>query len=269
MRGGLIKNSKTRSSGTCKPTFGWQRTDRVLEQSNNADKNPMKLSGFALTKIVLFVPVFCGAFLLFSCSTVSTVPKGPDISSIPSPERPLPELPLRILGSGLVPAETLAGFLRETNPQADKDQVEQLAAFYAEEAAAEGVNHDIAFAQMCLETGFLRYGGLVTPDMNNFCGLGAIGAAQPGERFPEPRIGVRAHIQHLKAYATDSSLNRELVDPRYRWVRYGSAPTFRDLSGTWATDREYGDKIESILERLYRYSYPNSLNEKTEPPAGV
>ncbi|MDR0450054.1 MAG: glucosaminidase domain-containing protein [Treponema sp.] len=160
-----------------------------------------------------------------------------------------------MLGKGMVPADTLAAFLEGINPQADKDQLAQLAAFYAEEAAAEGVNHDIAFAQMCLETGFLRYGGLVTPDMNNFCGLGATGPAQPGERFPEPRIGVRAHIQHLKAYATDSPLEQELVDPRYRWVRYGSAPTIRELSGTWAADREYGDKIKSILERLYRYSY--------------
>jgi hypothetical protein len=163
------------------------------------------------------------------------------------------------LGNGLIPADTLARFLGEMNPQTDKAQVEQLAAFYTEEAAAEGVNHDIAFAQMCLETGFLRYGGLVTPDMNNFCGLGAIGLTQPGERFPEPRIGIRAHIQHLKAYATESPLNQELVDPRYRWVRYGSAPTIKGLSGAWAADREYGDKIENILERLYRYSYTDSL----------
>jgi hypothetical protein len=177
-------------------------------------------------------------------------------------------VPLRILGSGLVPADTLAGFLRETNPGLDQERAEQLAAFYAEEAAAEGVNHDIAFAQMCLETGFLRYGGLVTPDMNNFCGLGAIGPAQRGERFPEPRIGVRAHIQHLKAYATDRPLNQELVDPRYRWVRYGSAPTIRGLSGAWAADREYGDKIENILERLYRYSYPDSLQCGPGEPAG-
>jgi hypothetical protein len=155
------------------------------------------------------------------------------------------------------------------NPQADRDQAERLAALYTEEAAAEGVNHDVAFAQMCLETGFLRYGGLVTPDMNNFCGLGAIGLNQPGERFPEPRIGVRAHIQHLKAYATDSPLNRELVDPRYRWVRYGSAPTIGGLSGAWAADRDYGKKIESILERLYRYGYAESLDNLKGKPGEV
>jgi hypothetical protein len=174
------------------------------------------------------------------------------------------------LGSGLIPAETLARFLGEINTQADKNQVRQLALFYVEEAATEGVNHDIAFAQMCLETGFLRYGGLVTPDMNNFCGLGAVGVDQRGERFPEARIGVRAHIQHLKAYATESPLNGELVDPRYHWVRYGSAPTIRGLSGSWATDREYGNKIESILERIYRYNYGpdkgGSLGDSEERP---
>jgi hypothetical protein len=121
-----------------------------------------------------------------------------------------------------------------------------------EEAAIEGVNHDMAFAQMCLETGFLRFGGLVTPEMNNFCGLGSIGPGQIGERFPDPRTGVRAHIQHLKAYATDEPLKQTLVDPRYRWVRYGSAPKIQGLTGTWAADKEYGNKISSLLERLYR-----------------
>jgi hypothetical protein len=122
---------------------------------------------------------------------------------------------------------------------------------YVEEAAAEGVNHDMAFAQMCLETGFLRFGGLVSAGMNNFCGLGAIGPGQEGEVFPDPRTGVRAHIQHLKGYATDLPLNGELVDPRYRWVRKGSSPRIRGLAGTWAADKSYGEKINRILERMY------------------
>jgi hypothetical protein len=108
---------------------------------------------------------------------------------------------------------------------------------------------------MCLETGFLRFGGLVTQDMNNFCGLGAIGPGQNGERFSSPRIGVRAQIQHLKAYATDEPLRQDLVDPRYRWVRYGSAPTIAGLAGTWAADRDYAEKIRNILERLYQTAF--------------
>jgi hypothetical protein len=148
----------------------------------------------------------------------------------------------------------MALFLEQNNPLADKDFVRTLAGLYVEEAAFEGVNHDTAFAQMCLETGFLRYGELVTPEMNNFCGLGAIGPEQRGEVFPDPRTGVRAHIQHLKAYATEEPLKGVLVDPRYRWVRYGSSPTIHGLSGTWASDKAYSGKIGSILRRLYDFS---------------
>jgi flagellum-specific peptidoglycan hydrolase FlgJ len=176
-----------------------------------------------------------------------------------SPERPAPLLPERtattvqrpLLGRGLMEAEKLAAFLLATNADADGEFVAQLARLYVEEAALEGVDHDVAFAQMCLETGFLRYGGLVTYDMNNFCGLGAIGPEKPGERFPTPQLGVRAQIQHLKGYATSDPLNQELVDPRYRYVNRGSAPTIEKLSGSWAADRSYAEKIVDILQRIY------------------
>jgi hypothetical protein len=159
------------------------------------------------------------------------------------------------MGEGKVSPGELARFLGENNPQADRAFINRLAEYYVEEAAAEGVNHDVAFAQMCLETGFLRFGGLVTPEMNNFCGLGATGPGNPGEVFAEPRIGVRAHIQHLKGYATESPLNRELVDPRYRWIRYGSSPAIQGLAGSWAADRAYAGKITAILERLYQSAF--------------
>ena len=197
-------------------------------------------------------PLF--AALFFSCAVL---PPSRDVSSgafppetFPSPAE-IPEPPALILGQGLVSPDQLALFLESNNPLAGGEFIRALASCYVEEAAVEGVNHDAAFAQMCLETGFLRYGGLVTADMNNFCGLGAIGGNRRGERFPDVRTGVRAHIQHLKAYASQSPLKGELVDPRYRWVRTGSAPAIADLSGKWAADRDYGGKIGAILERLY------------------
>jgi hypothetical protein len=159
------------------------------------------------------------------------------------------------MGQGRTAPEKLALFLLAANPEAEASFVKNLARVYVEEAGIEGVNHDVAFAQMCLETGFLRYGNLVTPDMNNFCGLGSIGPGQPGERFPDPQTGVRAQIQHLKGYATEAPLKQRLVDPRYRLVRYGSAPAIKGLAGTWSVDRSYGDKINHILERLYRFSF--------------
>jgi hypothetical protein len=107
---------------------------------------------------------------------------------------------------------------------------------------------------MCLETGFLRFGGLVTPDMYNYCGLGAIDAAHPGERFPTEQIGVRAHIQHLHAYGTTGTLQQALVDNRYRYVNpRGKAPTIYSLTGTWAVDKAYGEKLDKLLSLLATY----------------
>jgi hypothetical protein len=171
-----------------------------------------------------------------------------------SPPEKAPAEDIPIIGKGVTGRTDLSAFLLNNNPGADPLFTEELAALYLEESAVEGINHDIAFVQMCLETGFLRYGGLVKPEMNNFCGLGSINPDNPGESFPTPQIGVRAHIQHLKAYASEDGLNLKLVDPRYQWVRYGSAPTVEKLTGKWAADQEYGSKIRSILERLRRFT---------------
>jgi hypothetical protein len=165
----------------------------------------------------------------------------------------LPACPRLILGRGEFEAELLSAFLLNENKHAGREFIEQLVNFYILEAAAEGINHDVAFAQMCLETGFLRFGGLVRAEMNNFCGLGSIGPGQPGETFPSVQIGIRAHIQHLQAYATNLPLRGTLVDPRYRLVRRGSAPVIQALAGSWAADKQYAIKIEAILQRLYRY----------------
>ncbi|MDR0878790.1 MAG: glucosaminidase domain-containing protein [Treponema sp.] len=209
--------------------------------------------------------VFVSAALLFavlfaSCSSLRTTREMPAETSAETPvetppEQPAPAAPELIMGKGLVNGKKLARFLTAQNPAADRAFAGDLAGFYIEEAAAEGVNHDVAFAQMCLETGCLRFGGLVTPDMNNFCGLGSTGPGHPGEIFDDPRTGVRAHIQHLKAYATTEPLRQPLVDPRYRYVRYGSSPEIGGLAGTWAADTAYAEKIRAILQRLYQSSF--------------
>jgi hypothetical protein len=197
--------------------------------------------------------------LLFSCKGIPPAqkPETPPVKPV-RPERP--KTPEEIMGQGLVAQDKLASFLMSANTEADPDYVKALAGYYIDEAAAEGVNHDVAFAQMCLETGSLLYGGLVTPDMNNFCGLGSTGAPGPdgperGNVFPDPRTGVRAHIQHLKAYATKEPLNQELVDPRYRYVKLGISPTIHGLTGRWAADRYYAVKVTAILDQLYDYSF--------------
>ncbi|MDR2923915.1 MAG: glucosaminidase domain-containing protein [Treponema sp.] len=212
--------------------------------------------------------ILCLFLLVFLSSCKSLPVEQPDIhelSEIPPAipekefvERPRP--PEEIMGKGMAAEEKLALFLMYNNTKIDSSFARSLAGYYIEEAAAEGVNHDVAFAQMCLETGSLHYGGLVTPDMNNFCGLGSTGAPGPngperGNIFPDPRTGVRAHIQHLKAYASKEPLNQNLVDPRYGYVRLGISPTIHGLAGRWAADTLYSKKLAAILKEIYEFSF--------------
>ena len=160
-----------------------------------------------------------------------------------------------LLDKGVLTSDQLADFFLLNNTHYSKKELKQFANIYIKEANIEGINSDVAFAQMCLETGYLSFGNLVTKDMNNFCGLGAIDAAHPGERFQTPEKGVRAHIQHLQAYATteDVKLNQELIDPRYNWVhKTKHIKTIFELAGSWAMDKEYGNKINNILYRMER-----------------
>lgn len=163
------------------------------------------------------------------------------------------QLSRNIKGPGILTSADLTKFFMQQNPQADEAEVSQLAFYYVYEGLAEGINYTAAFAQMCLETGYLRYGNLVTADMHNYCGLGATDKDHPGERFETMQMGVRAHIQHLQAYATkeDELLNNPVIDPRYNWVHKAKyVTTMAELAGNWATDKNYGTKLESILCRL-------------------
>jgi hypothetical protein len=184
-----------------------------------------------------------------------TTPQNAATGVPPEVLKQLPPRPEKIRGKGEVPPEVLAEFLSRANPNVNTTFVKKLAKYYVREAAAEGINSDVAWCQMCLETGFLKYGGLVSLDMNNFCGLGSLGRGIRGESFATPEEGVRAHIQHLKAYATTEKVKGKLIDPRYQYVNLGSAPTIYGLSGTWAADPNYGAKIKNILDHLYLYNF--------------
>jgi hypothetical protein len=155
------------------------------------------------------------------------------------------------MDAGHCSAEDFSAMLLYYNSNLDTRQVEKLAETYVQEAKKEGVNQDIAFIQMCLETGFLSFKGTVKASQNNFCGLGAVDDSNRGEHFPDIQTGVRAHIQHLKAYGSKQALRDALVDDRFRFVKRGCASTIYDLSGKWASDKEYSLKLEDLLSRLF------------------
>ncbi|AFY69657.1 cell wall hydrolase/autolysin [Thalassoporum mexicanum PCC 7367] len=156
----------------------------------------------------------------------------------------------QIMGQGNTSEVQMLMFLKNNN-EAAITTYEEMPRYYREEGSIEGVNYDIAFSQMCLETNFLRFGGDVRPAQNNFAGLGAVGGNEEGATFPDQRTGVRAHIQHLKAYGSTSPLVQELVNPRFHFVQRGIAPLVNQLSGRWAVDPNYGSKIIAIIRRLY------------------
>ncbi len=130
--------------------------------------------------------------------------------------------------------------------------IEDFVSIIAEEAAYEGVDPYVVFAQAMVETGWLKFGGQVQPDQCNFAGIGALDGGASGASFnsfgnDSVRMGIRAQVQHLKAYASFGPLNRECVDPRFYLVKRGSATTVGELSGKWASDLDYGNKISKVI----------------------
>ncbi len=170
----------------------------------------------------------------------------------------LPEITVRFNPTILIQSRgtsnkiQLAKFLLTHNPKLAQSFVNQVIDSYLSNCALEGINHDIAISQMCLETGFLKFKGSVKANQFNFCGLGAVGNNNSGSSFASIEEGIRAHIQHLKAYASNDPLKTELVDSRFIYVKRGIAPDVYSLSGTWAADIDYGRKLESLIQMLSR-----------------
>ena len=167
-------------------------------------------------------------------------------------------IPINIMSQGNLSEKELLSFFSAKNPEGDLELIKTIIPIYVLESQKEGVNHDIAFAQMLLETGYLNYGGIVLKNQKNFCGLGATNATNRGWSFENDTLGVIAHIQHLKAYGSTDSLNYQLIDPRYDLVSpKGKSPTIYGLTGTWAVDKQYATKIYKILTEMYLHQVNN------------
>ncbi|WP_279401888.1 glucosaminidase domain-containing protein [Piscibacillus salipiscarius] len=149
-------------------------------------------------------------------------------------------------------------FVKEINQDAPN-----LANYYLNLGKKYNIRGDIAFAQAIHETDYFRFTGVVKPDQNNYAGIGATGPDNPGASFDSPEQGVRAHIQHLYAYASTKPLPKgeKLVDPRFDLVTRGSAPTWIGLNGKWAVPGDnYGQMILTIYQKMIDFSV-NELNQ--------
>lgn len=173
-----------------------------------------------------------------------------------------------IMGKAQATASQMAAFCLSKNasPQLPSCTVEELARMFIEEGETEGVRGDVAFAQSLHETGYFKYGGIVTPEMNNFAGIGALNGNATGQAasFPDPRTGVRAQIQHLKAYASTEALANACVDPRFSLVARGVAPYVEWLGAAdnpqgrgWAVPGAgYGANVVKLLGQILAFQDP-------------
>ena len=124
---------------------------------------------------------------------------------------------------------------------------------YLDEGEVEGVRGDIAFIQSVHETGKFQFGGDVIPEQFNYAGIGTTGGGVKGHYFNSPQEGIRGQVQHLKAYASKESLKNKNVDPRFHLVNRGSAPTVKSLTGKWAADKNYGDKLMEYYNEALKF----------------
>lgn len=204
-------------------------------------------------KLLAAILICEAGLFVTSCSTARNLN---ELDSFSEPQEEQKKILRTIYSAGIKNAESLYKFFIAKCPDGNKAKAKKIAKLYITECQTEGINSDIAFVQMCLETNYLRYGNLVTKDKNNFCGLGAIDKNNPGLNFKSMKEGVRAHIQHLHAYGTteDIPLKNELVDPRYKFVKpRGKATDIFGLAGTWAADKEYGAKLDRLLSELEEF----------------
>ena len=178
-----------------------------------------------------------------------------------------PSAMVPIMGVSRLSASQLARWFNGREPRpagvyAATVPVEALAAHFIAEGADEGVTGDVAFIQSIVETAWFRFSGTVRPSSNNFAGIGAVDS-NPGAFavFPDARTGVRAQIQHLRAYAdprartcTVPPLRHPCVDPRFDLVSpKGRAPAWNQLgNGNWATAKGYGARILALYNEARR-----------------
>jgi hypothetical protein len=163
----------------------------------------------------------------------------------------------KIMGNAVAAAEQMKAYLKAKNPNVAQSVLDMVP-LYLSEGKAEGVRGDIAFAQSCLETGnFTFSGSAVTLSQNNFCGMGVTANGMKGNSFDTPQFGIRAQVQHLKAYASTDALKNACIAPRFRYVTRGCAEYVEWLGQKenpngkgWAAGAGYGEKILSILKGI-------------------
>lgn len=157
------------------------------------------------------------------------------------------------------------------------DRARRLAPIYMKYDRKFNIRADLAFAQMCHETGMLEFTGISKPEWNNFAGLGITG---PGAKqtFATEDLGVLAHMIHLAWYFFPEHINSlcsRTYDPRHfesagkHHPRYTGDLRISFLAGQWAyPGTVYAQKI-AFYANIINDNLDNNIPDVEEPPVVI
>jgi hypothetical protein len=154
-------------------------------------------------------------------------------------------------GKGSLEKSRIIVYIKKQNSSLNDSFLNKLIDTYIEESAFENINHDLAIAQMLFTTNCLKNKSISS---HNYAGLKELPSWNG--KFATMTEGVRAHIQHLKGYASVTMNNPQIVDPRYYLLinlKYlGTVKTFDQLYARWTADSaSYKKYIEFRLDGLF------------------
>ena len=175
-----------------------------------------------------------------------------------------------IMGQSQLTQEQALNYFKTRNSEKSDQATKEFISIVWQEANLEGIRADVVFVQIMKETNFLKFTGDVKECQNNFAGIGATGGGVAGASFKDTRTGVRAVVQHLKAYCNTETLKNSCVDPRFtyvqrgispyiEWLGIGENPNYPDKG--WAADNNYG---KSIVAMMNSAKYLSSSGESQE-----
>ena len=139
-------------------------------------------------------------------------------------------------------------------------------------AIKRGIMPEVMCSQICIETGYFNFGGVLNASYHNTCGLkttkgGSDKAAKAHMKFKSWEEGINAHADHLALYAgakgfpkyspetkgyynENCKANGTTKDPRHFTYLYGKCKTVEGLSGTWATNKKYAESILTLVKEI-------------------
>jgi hypothetical protein len=154
-----------------------------------------------------------------------------------------------------VTVDELVNMFKKYNPNKVSKAI-RIAEYYIKYGEIFNIRADLAWSQMCHETGFLKYTGFAKEEWNNFCGLGVVGEPDVGCRFQTEELGIIAHYAHLAWYVYPDHVIQycnKTYDPRHFGDKhnYKGNSSIKTLSGRWAVpDDNYAFVIVKYANQI-------------------